>query len=117
DRIKAVNQKVASSRSADERKALEDYHKDGVKQIARAIVPDAAIYALACRPDGKSVAAAGADGFVRLYDAADGKLVKQFAPAPRSADAPPVAVGGAYDLGRKADDVPEAEKLPAGSQV
>jgi mono/diheme cytochrome c family protein len=117
DRIKAVNQKVASSRSADERKALEDYHKDGVKQIARAIVPDAAIYAVAFRPDGKSVAAAGADGFVRLYDAADGKLVKQFAPAPLSADAPPVAVGGAYDPGRKADDVPEAEKLPAGSQV
>ena len=33
-------------------------------------------------PDGKSVAVAGFDGMVRLHEAATGKLIKEFAPAP-----------------------------------
>jgi WD40 repeat protein/mono/diheme cytochrome c family protein len=38
------------------------------------------VYAVAFRPDGKQVAVAGFEGKIRLYDAASGKLVKEFLP-------------------------------------
>ena len=38
------------------------------------------IYTIACRPDGQTVATAGADGQIRLLDAATGSLQKTFAP-------------------------------------
>jgi WD40 repeat protein len=38
------------------------------------------VYAVAFRPDGKQVAVGGFGGKVRLYNVADGKLVKEFVP-------------------------------------
>lgn len=38
------------------------------------------VFAVAFRPDGKQVAVGGFDGQVRLFNTADGKLVKQFVP-------------------------------------
>ena len=43
-----------------------------------------AVYAVAFAPDGLTVAAAGFDGRVRLLDAADGALVREFVPVPLS---------------------------------
>ena len=45
------------------------------------------IYAVAWKPDGAQIAAAGYDGTIRLYDAKDGKLLKQFLSAPVSQSA------------------------------
>ena len=69
-----------TARSAAEAAELEKYHKDGVKQIANVKVPQGGIYAVAFRPDGKVLAAAGADGMVRLINPETGSLVKEFAP-------------------------------------
>ena len=79
-KIKAINEKVVTARSAEEAAALEKYHKDGVKQIANVKMPQGGIYAVAFRPDGKVLAAAGADGMVRLFNPETGSLVKEFAP-------------------------------------
>ena len=43
-------------------------------------VAQGGIYAVAFRPDGKVLAAAGADGMVRLINPETGSLVKEFAP-------------------------------------
>lgn len=40
------------------------------------------VYAIAWRPDGSVIAAAGFDGTVRLFDAKTGEAVKEFAPVP-----------------------------------
>ncbi len=69
-----------TSRSAEEAAELDKYHKEGVKQIANVKVPQGGIYAVAFRPDGKVLAAAGADGMVRLINPETGSLVKEFAP-------------------------------------
>jgi WD40 repeat protein len=44
----------------------------------------APVYAVAYRPDGKQVAVAGFDGYVRLFDAETGAFVKEFSPVPLS---------------------------------
>ena len=79
-KIKAINEKVVTTRSAAEAAELEKYHKEGVKQIANVKIPQGGIYAVAFRPDGKVLAAAGADGIVRFINPETGSLVKEFAP-------------------------------------
>jgi WD40 repeat protein len=78
--IKAIQEKVVTTRSAQEAAALEAYHKQGVKQLARIKVPQGGIYAVAFRPDGKVLAAGGADGMVRYYQPETGAPLKEFAP-------------------------------------
>ena len=116
DHIKAINQKVVTSRTPQEHEALEKYHTDGVKRIVRVEIPGAGVYAVAYHPKQPLVAAAGGDGVVRIVHAQTGAIVKQFSPAPVqqqiAADkkAPP-----------KPFPLPEApvgtEKLPALSSV
>lgn len=40
------------------------------------------VYCLAYRPDGSVIATGGADGYLRLFDAKTGSLLKQFVPVP-----------------------------------
>ena len=44
------------------------------------------IYAVAYRPDGKQVAVAGFDGYVRLFDAETGAFQREFSPVPLTTD-------------------------------
>ncbi len=73
-KIAAINQKVVTARSAAEAAELDKYHKEGVKQIANVKFAQGGIYAVAFRPDGKVLAAAGADGLVRLINPETGSL-------------------------------------------
>jgi hypothetical protein len=45
------------------------------------------VYALAYEPDGKTVAAAGEDGKIRMINTQDTKVTKEFVPVPIGANA------------------------------
>jgi len=85
DDIKKIVEKVASTQSAEEKAALDKYVHQGVQTISKLEIPASAAYAVAFRPDGKLLAAAGADGVVRFVDPETGSLVKEFTPAPVTA--------------------------------
>ena len=66
--------------SLDGKGQVRAYETDSGKVLWTLDVPEAAIYALACAPDGATLAAAGSDGQIRLIDAASGQLRKAFLP-------------------------------------
>jgi mono/diheme cytochrome c family protein len=123
DSIKAIETKVVSQRTEEETKALAEYRARNAKVIAETKVPESGIYAVGFRPDGTLIAAAGSDGVVRLIEAASGRVVNQFAPAPlgggtsepesRDAPAPSVAAAARPQEGSSA----ETETLPQGARV
>jgi WD40 repeat protein/mono/diheme cytochrome c family protein len=114
DAIKAIQTKVVGSRSADEEKALAAYHIEGVKEIARAKFAQGGLYAAAFRPDGKTLAVAGADGLVRLIDAATGAVTKEFSAAPISGSVAETAAAAAA-LPIRVEEPAPAETMPAGT--
>ncbi len=74
--------KVPGSRKAEEKQQLEDYKKQGIREIARAAVPHSEIYSVAFSPDGQQIAAGGSDGMVRLFNATNGAVIKEFLSVP-----------------------------------
>jgi len=114
--IKAIQEKVVTTRSAAQAAALDKYHREGVKRIANVEIREGGIYAVGFRPDGKVLAAAGADGLVRFFNPETGSLVKEFAPVPvttRSVaqNAPVTAVPP------KQEEAVETETLPPGTSL
>jgi WD40 repeat protein len=114
--IKAINEKVVTTRSAQEVAALDKYHTEGVKQIARVQISQGGIYAMAFRPDGKTLAAAGSDGIVRLLNPESGAILKTFAPvttkAASVAQNTPVSA-----ILPKQEEAVETETLPKGATL
>jgi WD40 repeat protein len=115
DNIKAIMEKVASSRSAPERETLAKYQTEGVKQISKTAVK-AGVYAVAFQPDGKLLAAAGGDGVVRLINPESGSVVKEFVPAPLGGT-PSASVASSESIAPRQDEAVETESLPAGSTL
>ncbi len=100
-------------------KALDDWIVSEVKQLHAIPVPGSGIYSVSYSPDGKTLAAGGQDGLIRLIDPASGEIVKTF---------PSVPLVQAEQLAARdviADDTVRttleakltAETLPAGAEV
>ena len=87
-RIKAIEAKRVQDRSAAEKAELAKLRSTVPSEGVVTVDLPTAVYAVAFRPDGQTVAAAGADGIVRLIDSTTGKVSGQFEPAPVEAARP-----------------------------
>ncbi len=81
DELKKIFEKVASTRTAEENKKVEDFQTKDVKLIASTKLKGG-VYAVAFSPDDKVIAAAGTDGEIHLLDSQTLSPVKTFQPAP-----------------------------------
>ena len=80
--LKKIVEVVASRRKPANRAKLRKSRAAGVKMIARTEIFESGLYAVAYNKAGNRIAAAGADGRVRLFDSSNGKLVHSFVPVP-----------------------------------
>jgi WD40 repeat protein len=116
DNIKAILAKANDKRGTEEQKTLDKHTGGIVKQVWKKPVEKGVVYAVAFKPGGGTVAAAGSDGMVRLHDLTTGNVVKEFSPAPieaaaaKSGDAP-------VQTTLRVDDRKERETLPAGAKL
>jgi WD40 repeat protein/mono/diheme cytochrome c family protein len=78
--IKDILHKPTHERGGDQIKKLREYFTKSITTLAKIELPESSIYAVAFSPDGKQLAAAGADGKVRIYDASNGFAITQFVP-------------------------------------
>jgi len=81
DELKAIMQKVASSRNAEERQKVEAFWTQGIKRLADSSF-ETALYAVAFHTDGHRLAIGGADGVVRVLSADTLSLRQAFVPVP-----------------------------------
>ena len=110
--------KVPDKRKPEEKKQLEDYKKQGIQEIARASVPHSEIYSVAFSPDGNRVAAGGSDGMVRIFNATNGTVIKEFVSVPitkgaRAAARPAWAPKASQNM----EPTPAHESLPEGAMI
>ncbi len=112
-----IFKKVASSRSAEERKKVEEYRVATVKTIGELNIDTSALYSVAFHPESNTFAAGGADGKIRLIDVAEMKVVNEFSSAPLSET--PAEVAGNADSATSDPDVSsfEPESLPDADAV
>ncbi|MBP88830.1 MAG: hypothetical protein CMJ64_19310 [Planctomycetaceae bacterium] len=82
DDLKKIAETRVQQRKPADQKKLDDYRTKDIKRIAQVNVDDASLYAVAFSPDGKTVAATGGDGKIRLIETETGKAIKDFSPAP-----------------------------------
>lgn len=125
ENILAIFRKETTGRSAAENAAVEAWQTEGTPLLTSTEFPTG-VYAAAFSPDGKTIAAGGQDGLVRLMDSGSGKIVDEFVPVKIDAAAAAAqAAVAAQDSGgpsavAAAGPIPaadEPEALPEGSVI
>jgi WD40 repeat protein len=76
--------RLACGSSKDNTGEVRVYQTDDAKLVSKLAVPHGGVYAVAFNPEGTHVASAGFDGLVRISDAANGQLIKEFPAVPLS---------------------------------
>lgn len=71
---------VFAGSSLDGSGQLRAFETDSGKELWKTDVTDSGIFTIVAAPDGQQLAAAGADGSVRLISTDTGKIIKQFVP-------------------------------------
>ncbi len=85
--LRQIMGKVPDTRREDDKQKLEDYKNQGIRELTRVTLSNSAVYSVAFAPDGATVAAAGSDGMIRLFNATNGAVLKEFASVPLTKDA------------------------------
>ena len=80
EELKKISEKVITTRSAEENQKIETARTQGVKLIAKSTITETGLFALEFSPDGKTIATAGVDGFIRLYNTDSATESKKFLP-------------------------------------
>ncbi|MBD3675297.1 MAG: DUF1549 domain-containing protein, partial [Planctomycetaceae bacterium] len=117
DEIKKIHEKRVQQWNADERQKIEEYNSRNVKRISRTAVSESAMYAIAFHPDGKTLAAAGGDGKIRLIDPETGAIKSSFEPAPLSKDSQTMMEMGIAQLAAPEPTDLTSERLPQGRSL
>ena len=73
-----VMKKIPASRSPQDKEVIAKYRASGTKTLFKIAVPQAGVFAVAVAPDAKTIAAAGSDGQIRLLNAENGSVLRQF---------------------------------------
>lgn len=116
--LREIMGKVPGNRSPDEKRRLEAYKKQGIREIARVQITNSAIYSVAFSPDGATLAVAGSDGRVRLVNATDGTVRKEFLSVPLTGGIVATAKPAwAAASAKPAESTSAEESLPKGAEV
>ncbi|MEM7474718.1 MAG: DUF1549 domain-containing protein [Planctomycetota bacterium] len=78
--LKDILKKRVRDRNEAEKKKVAEYRKNVSAAVVNVDLPNTSLYAVSFAPDGKSLAAGGSDGLIRVFNAADGKLLHEFSP-------------------------------------
>ncbi|MBC7820978.1 MAG: DUF1553 domain-containing protein, partial [Planctomycetaceae bacterium] len=113
--VQAMLAKKFTDRAPAEKDAIENHFKAAALTEAKTEIK-ANVYAVAFRPDGNIVAAAGSDGIIRLIDANNGQVTKEFSPAPVKPTTGTPASQLAANWKPTAEKA-ETESLPNGAKV
>lgn len=76
--------RIVAASSSDGKGEVRIFQAADGKQVAVLEGQRGPVYTVAYRPDGQVIASAGFDGVVRLNNASDGKLIREFVPVPLS---------------------------------
>ncbi|MFP6877839.1 MAG: DUF1549 domain-containing protein [Roseibacillus sp.] len=93
----------AKTPNAADKKKLEEYWGSEVKVLHAIEIPECEMFSVAFSPDGRMLAASGADGTIRFVDVESGKITKTLVPVPVDGTkvVAEVGKGGVKPLNRK----------------
>ena len=111
--FKKILEKRVQQWNAEERKTYEDYVTIGADIVSQTGLPTA-IYAVAYSPDGSTVAAAGADGLIRMINPVDGSIVRELEPVTIDESAAASVAVVATESNVELDALSVNETLPEG---